>query len=141
MAFAHNNVYMSVDWAKSEEETVQLVRQIVLALDAGKSYVTRGEKMKVPRIVSAGLPARIHAGQKAVGKIALADVNPAQALFGADWDLASPAATHIKPGAECSVTFRASRYPEETGEKTFALVVASPMNVTTSKELRVVVEP
>lgn len=135
----NNNVVIRFSVPERSANAVQSVaRRIAEELETGQRFVTRSKEVKPPRIVSVSLPERVRPGQEATGKIVLTEIDPEQALIGVDWGFASPFPTHIGPGKEPSITLHVPR--DAQGEKKFTLVVATPTNVTATKEISIIVE-
>ncbi len=134
-----NNVLFvlgSLRWVAGEQEMGMIAHEVANELDAGTTFVTRGEVVEVPEVVALDLPERVSLGAEVSGRVLLANVDPAQALLGADSPLVS-----VSDGAEPLATFHAPLLAEDAGEKTFRLWVATPTNVIVSRECRVWVEP
>jgi hypothetical protein len=140
---AHGNVYMSVYWFETEEKTTELARRIVTALDHGAEYVSRGRSLGQPMIVDVQMPQAVALAEEVTVELRLQGIEPARALVGVDSDwLGAPHRLHsrARPGDPPSITICAPRSPEEAGEKSLLLVVASPANVIATKEITLLVE-
>jgi hypothetical protein len=135
----HNNVVVHCSWRGIKEETISAAELIAEELESGDRFVTRGNEVRIPRIVSVELIERVRPGQEAKGTITLADVDPAQALIGVDWGIAPWMPTDIAPGRRPSITLHVPG--DAKGAKKFTLVVATPTNVIATKEVRIIVEP
>jgi len=139
----NSNVLVRLYWmGAGQEETLSAAGRIVEELERGERFVTRGKQVKLPRIISTGLPEQVRLGQEVTGSVVLAGIDPEQALVGIYWDwlrTPHPVETVARPGNPPTITLHVSRDPNTAGEKKFTLVVATPKNVIATKEIRIVV--